>query len=161
MVVYKIDGYAKSDIKLRDGGFYEEPFRGHFIQLENDEIIGKITWERERERSSLTKGYSFIKGLFVDKKKLIFVEITEEQKAKGFCFKNVNEVGDYDREEDWLCGLFSGELPFWDAYISIEEQEDTNGLTERLHEEFDAFCTGLSEWKLLTFKYVQDLRTFI
>lgn len=161
MKVYKIEGFARSDMKLRTGGLYEEPFRGHFMQKENDEIIGKITWERTNEYPSLTKGYSFIKGLFIDKKQLIFVEMTEVKRAKGFCFKDVNEVGHFDREEDWLCGLFSGELPFWDAYISVEEQEDTDGLAGQLEEGFKTFCESLNDWQLFKFEHVQRLRDFI
>lgn len=161
MEVYKIEGNVKIDIELLSGGVYEELFRGYFIQLENDEIIGRIEWERENEYPFLTKGYSFIKGLFIDKKQLIFVEITEIKRAKGFCFKDVNEVGYYDREEDWLCGLFSGELPFWDAYIKVEEQADTEGLAEQLKEGFKAFCERLSDWQMFKFEHIQKLKEFI
>lgn len=161
MEVYKISGYAKSDIKLRSGGMYEEPFEGHFVQLENDEIIGKITWERTNEYPSLTKGYSFIKGLFIDKKQLIFVEMTEVKKAKGFCFKDINEVGHFDHEEDWLCGLFSGETPFWDAYISVEQQNDAEELAQQLQKSFEEFCERLDDWKMFKFEHVQRLRDFI
>lgn len=160
MDIYKFVGYVQSNEKRRDGSFYEEMICGQFIQKENDEIIGKIEWDRGNEYPS-QKGYSFIKGLFIDQTKLIFVEITEDKKEKGFCFYDINEIGYYDGESDWLGGLFCGDSIFWKAYASVEKEDDIEGFAEKLEVDFKQFCDGLDDWKMMLFKYVQDLRDFV
>ena len=163
MAVYKISGYAQHPYITRDGELLKEPFQGHFVQHENDEIIGRIEWERECgfPYSSLRKGFSFIKGLFVDKTKLIFVEMTDEEIAKGFCFENINEKGYHDYEEDFLGGLFCGDTSFWATYISVEEVIDSDETAENLETGFRRFCEGLSDGRKRMFKHVQKLRDLI
>ena len=156
MEVYKIVAYVQSDIKRKDGSMHEEMICGKFIQYEHDEIMGKIDWER-----GLQKGYSFIKGLFVDKTKLIFVEITEDKHEKGFCFKNINEIGYHDYESDWLGGLFCGDSIFWTVYASVEQETELENAVECLETEYQQFCEGLSDWKLYLFQNIQKLRDFI
>lgn len=160
MKVYKIVAYVQSDIKRKDGSMYEEMIRGKFIQYQHDEIMGKIEWERGNDHPSL-KGYSFIKGLFVDKTKLIFVEITEDKHEKGFCFKDINEIGYHDYESDWLGGLFCGDSIFWKAYASVEEETEIGNTVECLETEYQQFCEGLDDWKMYLFKNIQKLRDFI
>ena len=163
MAVYKISGYAQHPWRTIDGKIVTEPFEGYFVQQDNDEVIGRIEWVRYYPKYRFpNKGYSFIKGLFVDKIKLIFVEITEEEEiAKGFCFENINEKGYHDYEEDWLDGLFGGDTSFWDAYISVEEVVDSSETAENLETGFKHFCEGLSDGRMRMFNHVQKLRSLI
>jgi len=161
MESYRITGFAQGDKKLSGGKFYQEPFKGRFVCMQNDEIIGKISWQRDDNYPKMTSGNSFIKGLFIDGKTLIFVEVTDLKEIKGYSFKDISKVGIYDSGYDWLCGLFSGETAFWKAYVTIGKKMDSDDIANAIIGEYEMFYKTLDEYKMFLLDDIQELRDYI
>lgn len=132
-------------------------FEGHFVKQEgNDDIIGI-------NRDIV--GNSFIKGLFVNNQKLIFVEISEELRVipnlkyhqkRGYVFKDINQIGEYS--EDDMEGIFA-----WtdgNAVIQLAEVADQVQIAniEKQHKEF---YQGLDDWDRFFFNNTRKLTDFL
>lgn len=132
-------------------------FKGYFVKQEgSDDIIGI-------NRDIV--GNSFIKGLFIDNQKLIFVEISEELRVipglkyhqkRGYAFKDINGIGEYSEND--MEGIFA-----WtdgDAVIQLAEVADQVQIAniEKQHKEF---YQGLDDWDRLSFDNTRELADFL
>lgn len=132
-------------------------YSGYFIQHEHDEIIGILYHEDKK---------SFIKGLFINYVQLIFVEITvpkhkeTNHSINGYSFKDIHQKGYFDMQ-DWLSGLFSGEVEQNETTIQVYVETDSNNMTKKIEQEFKEFYQTLDDWENFYFRCVQELREFI
>lgn len=132
-------------------------FEGYFVKQEGkDDIIGI-------NRDIV--GNSFIKGLFIDNQKLIFVEIAEELRSvqeikyhqkRGYAFKDINGIGQYSEND--MEGIFA-----WtdgNAVIQLTEVADQIQIAniEKQHKEF---YQGLDEWDRFFFNNTGELTDFL
>lgn len=132
-------------------------FEGCFVkQAGSDDIIGI-------NRDIV--GNSFIKGLFIDNQKLIFVEISKELRTvqeikyhqkRGYAFKDINGIGEYS--EDDMEGIFA-----WtdgDAVIQLTEVVD-QGQIANIEKQYKEFYQGLNDWDRFCFNNTRKLIEFL
>lgn len=132
-------------------------FEGYFVKQEgNDDIIGI-------NRDIV--GNSFIKGLFIDSQKLIFVEMSEEMRTvsgtkyhqkRGYAFKDINRIGEYS--EDDMEGIFA----WTDGNAVLQLTEVTNQVQiANIEKQYKEFYQGLDDWDRFTFDSTRKLTDFL
>lgn len=132
-------------------------FEGYFVKQEGkDDIIGI-------NRNIV--GNSFIKGLFIDNLKLIFVEMSEEMRAVrgikyhqkgGYVFKDINGIGKYSEND--MEGIFA----WTDGYAVIQLNEITDlDQVQVIEKQYKEFYQGLDDWDRFFFNNTRELTDFL
>lgn len=110
-------------------------------------------------------GNSFLKGLFIDNQRLIFVEISEEMRVtrgikyhqkRGYAFKDINEIGKYS--EDDMEGIFAWTDRY--ATIQLNEINDLNQI-QAIEKQYKEFYEKLDNFDKFFFDNSQELTDFL
>lgn len=150
--LFKFSGLVTSKSRALDWDFV-----GYFVKQEGkDDILGI-------NRDIV--GNNFLKGLFIDNQKLIFVEVAKEMRIVrdgsyhqkgGYAFKDINKIGKYSKDD--MEGIFA----WTDGYVVIQLSEvDDHTPIQIIERQYEQFYEILDDYERFYFDDSKMLRKFL